>query len=36
MDLIENGFNVHVVVDACSSRSMVDRYLFAIEVEKSC
>lgn len=25
MDLIENGFNVHVVVDACSSRSVTDR-----------
>jgi len=26
MDLVENGFNVHVVVDACSSRSLTDRY----------
>merc|ERR1712116_18623 len=25
MDLVENGFNVHVVVDACSSRSLTDR-----------
>lgn len=26
IDLIDQGFNVHVVVDACSSRTMVDRY----------
>ena len=25
IDLIDQGFNVHVVVDACSSRTMVDR-----------
>lgn len=25
IDLLERGFNVHVVVDACSSRTMVDR-----------
>nr|CAH0105691.1 unnamed protein product [Daphnia galeata] len=33
LDLIDQGFNVHVVVDCCSSRTMVDRkYAFkAIE-----
>lgn len=25
LDLLERGFGVHVVVDACSSRSMLDR-----------
>lgn len=30
LDLIESGMDVHVVVDACSSRSMVDR-MYAFE-----
>ena len=25
LDLMERGIDVHVIVDACSSRSMVDR-----------
>ena len=31
LDLLEKGYDVHVVADAVSSRSQVDR-LFAIEV----
>ncbi|ESP04714.1 hypothetical protein LOTGIDRAFT_198478 [Lottia gigantea] len=30
LDLLEQGFNVHVIVDGCSSRSMVDR-MFAFD-----
>ncbi|XP_064479567.1 isochorismatase domain-containing protein 2-like [Ornithodoros turicata] len=34
LNLLEQGFNVHVVVDACSSRTMVDR-MFAFERMKA-
>lgn len=34
LSLLENGFKVHVVVDACSSRTMVDRF-FAFERMKA-
>ena len=27
LDLLEQDYDVHVIVDGCSSRSMVDRYL---------
>jgi isochorismate hydrolase len=30
LDLLERGYNVHIVADGCSSRSQVDR-LFAFE-----
>ena len=26
LDLLERGLDVHIIADACSSRSMVDRY----------
>ena len=29
LDLIEKDYDVHVVADAVSSRSMVDRYVFS-------
>ena len=29
-DLMEKNYDVHVVVDACSSRSMVDRLVFGV------
>lgn len=34
LSLLEKGFNVHIVVDACSSRTMVDR-MFAFERMKA-
>ena len=33
LDLLERGVSVHVVADACSSRTQVDR-LFAFEVRE--
>lgn len=33
IDLLSRGFEVHVVADACSSRSQMDR-MFALEVSK--
>ncbi|KAF4531399.1 hypothetical protein B566_EDAN009640 [Ephemera danica] len=30
MDLLEKGFGVHVVVDACSSRSLLDRQVYIL------
>ncbi|XP_003382772.1 PREDICTED: isochorismatase domain-containing protein 2-like [Amphimedon queenslandica] len=35
LDLIERGFDVHVVADGCSSRSQVDRF-FAFERMRQC
>lgn len=32
LDLLEEGKNVHVVVDAVSSRSLPDRFVFIIHV----
>ena len=34
LDLLKRGYDVHVVADACSSRSQVDR-MFALEVSKT-
>ena len=33
IDLIENGYEVHIVADATSSRSQMDR-IFALQVKK--
>ena len=30
IDLLEKGYNVHVIADAVSSRSMVDRYVLCL------
>ncbi|XP_795064.1 isochorismatase domain-containing protein 2 [Strongylocentrotus purpuratus] len=35
LDLLEKGYEVHVVADACSSRTMVDR-MYAIERLRDC
>ncbi|XP_073408235.1 isochorismatase domain-containing protein 2 [Dendrobates tinctorius] len=35
LDLLENGFDVHVVADACSSRSQVDRFVALSRMKQS-
>ena len=30
LDLLENGYDVHIIADAVSSRSMVDRYVICL------